>query len=123
MITGRRIKERRTALGLSADQLAEMIGKNRATIYRYESDEIENFPLPVIDPLADALQTSPAYLMGWTDNPSPIVNEPAPEQECDPERERIANLFLSLTEENQKKLIDYAQLLLTAQQAEHGSQG
>lgn len=105
------------ALGLSADQLADMIGKNRATIYRYESDEIENFPLPIIDPLADALQTSPAYLMGWTDDPSPMTYEIAPETESDPERERIANLFLSLSEENQKKLLDYAQLLLTVQQA------
>ncbi|MBQ8971656.1 MAG: helix-turn-helix domain-containing protein [Clostridia bacterium] len=121
MVTGRRIKERRIALGLSADRLAEMIGKNRATIYRYESDEIENFPLPIIDPLADALQTSPAYLMGWTDDPSPMVYETTPEDEPDPERERIATLFLSLTEENQKRLLDYAELLLKAQQAERDS--
>lgn len=53
---------------LSADQLADILGKNRATIYRYESDDIENMPLSVLEPLAKALKVTPAYLMGWTDS-------------------------------------------------------
>lgn len=65
MTVGERIKKRRKQLKLSVDQLAEMIGKNRATVYRYESDEIENMPYDVIEPLANALRVSPAYLMGW----------------------------------------------------------
>lgn len=69
MTVGERIKKRRKQLKLSVDKLAEMIGKNRATIYRYESDEIENMPYDVIEPLAKALNVSPAYLMGW-DNES-----------------------------------------------------
>lgn len=64
---GERIHDRRVALGLSADDLAVRLGKNRATIYRYEGDEIENFPISVIGPLAQALGVSPAYLMGWED--------------------------------------------------------
>lgn len=62
---GNRIKLRRKQLGLSADSLAKKLGKNRATIYRYESDEIENLPLNILEPLARALGVSPAYLMGW----------------------------------------------------------
>lgn len=65
---GGRIRERRIALGLSVDELAAKLGKNRATVYRYESDEIENFPISVIVPLARALQTTPGYLMGWEDD-------------------------------------------------------
>lgn len=68
MTTGSRIKARREACGLSADELAERLGKNRATIYRYESDAIENMPAKVLVPLAEALETTPAYLMGWTDD-------------------------------------------------------
>lgn len=68
MTVGERIKKRRTELGLSVDQLAERLGKNRATIYRYESNDIEKFPVTAVEPLAKALYTSPAYLMGWTDN-------------------------------------------------------
>ena len=36
MNTGDRIKQRRIELGLTADDLAQKIGKSRATIYRYE---------------------------------------------------------------------------------------
>jgi len=65
MSVGKRIKERRKQLGFSADKLGEMIGKNRATVYRYESDEIENMPYEVVIPISKALNISPSYLMGW----------------------------------------------------------
>ncbi len=67
MTVGERIKLRRKELGLSVDQLADMLGKNRATVYRYESDEIENLSITVLEPLAKALKTSPPFLMGWGD--------------------------------------------------------
>ncbi len=68
MTIGERIKERRLQLGLSADDLAEKLNKNRATIYRYESSFIESMPTTVLEPLAKVLQTTPAYLMGWEDD-------------------------------------------------------
>ena len=46
---GERIKNRRKMLGLSVDELAETIGKNRATIYRYESNEIENMSITILE--------------------------------------------------------------------------
>lgn len=65
MTTGERIKSRREELGLSVEEIALRLGKHRATIYRYESDDIENFPADVLVPLARVLDTTPAYLMGW----------------------------------------------------------
>ena len=59
MNVGEKIKKRRKELGLSADQLAEKLGKDRSTIYRYESKEIEKLPIDIIEPLADALLVSP----------------------------------------------------------------
>jgi len=67
MSIGKRIRERRKELGLTVDEVAEKLGKNRATIYRYESDEIENMPITVLEPLAKILNTTPSYLMGWDD--------------------------------------------------------
>lgn len=62
-----RIRARREELGLSVAELAKRLGKNRATVYRYESNDIEDMPSSVLEPLAKALQTTPAYLMGWDD--------------------------------------------------------
>ena len=63
---GERIKKRRQELGLSADELGKMIGKNRATIYRYEKGDIESIPTDILEPLAIALNTTPMWIMGWT---------------------------------------------------------
>lgn len=76
MNIGERIKQRRLALGMSVDELALMVNKNRATIYRYEKGDIENLPTTVVEPLADALNTTPEFLMGWTDDPRDYENDP-----------------------------------------------
>ena len=65
MNIGKRIRDRRKEIGLSAEKLAEILGKNRATVFRYESGDIENVPLDILEPIAKALRTTPAYLMGW----------------------------------------------------------
>lgn len=69
MTIGQKIKELRKQLDMSVDDLASKLGKNRATIYRYERGDIENLPLDVLEPLANALETTPGYLMGWEDSP------------------------------------------------------
>lgn len=69
--------------------------------------------------IEDAIEAS--EMLGITLNDLLGIQNSAPAEE--PERDRITKLFLSLTEENQKKLIDYAILLLTAQQAGRDSQG
>ena len=68
MRIGERIKQRRLELGYTADTLAKMLNKNRATIYRYENGKIENMPIDILEPLAKALSTTPAYLMGWQES-------------------------------------------------------
>lgn len=65
MNIGQRIKQRRKELKMSGEELANLLGKNRSTVFRYENGEIENLPLDVLEPVAKALQTTPQYLMGW----------------------------------------------------------
>ena len=62
---GKRIKTRRKELQLTAEELGKRIGKDRSTIYRYEKGEIENLPLDILYPLAEALETTADYLTGW----------------------------------------------------------
>ena len=68
MDIGKRIKSRRQEIGLTVEEVAKRLGKNRATVYRYESNDIENLPISVIEPLAKVLQTTPSYLMGWVND-------------------------------------------------------
>lgn len=70
MNVGERIRERRKELNVSVDELAKRLNKNRTTVYRYEKGDIENLPIIILDPLAKALDTTPAYLMGWDAKPN-----------------------------------------------------
>jgi transcriptional regulator with XRE-family HTH domain len=70
MTVGQRIKQRRKQLNMSAEELAAKIGRSPATMYRYEKGDIDKMDLSVLLPIADALLTTPAYLMGWSDDSS-----------------------------------------------------
>lgn len=67
--------------------------------------------------LGRALNVSEAWLMGF-DVPMER-KDPAPANKA--EQDEITKLFTSLSNENQKRLIDFAQVLLVAQQAERDS--
>ena len=65
MTTGQRMKERRKQIGISAETVASRLGVSPATIYRYENGGIDKVPGDKLAPIAEILQTTPAYLMGW----------------------------------------------------------
>ena len=65
MTTGERMKQRRKELGMSAEYVAEKLGVSPASIYRYEKGDIEKLPGSFLEPLANVLLTTPAYIMGW----------------------------------------------------------
>ena len=71
-----RIKKLRQERGLSVQELADMIGKNRATVYRYENGDIENMSSKAMQDLASALNTTPMYLMGVYDDPYDYEEDP-----------------------------------------------
>ena len=115
MLIGQRIKAIRVKQGMSIDELAQKLGKNRTTIYRYENGEIENLPLSILDSLADALNTTPANIMGWTET-----------KYTDPEERKVKTvevLFVArwleeigankLREDECVKVMEYAKFLLS----------
>jgi transcriptional regulator with XRE-family HTH domain len=69
-ITGQRIKSRRKQKQMSADEVASKLGVSRSTIFRYENGHIEKVPANVLERLAEILDTTPTYLMGWDDDSS-----------------------------------------------------
>ncbi len=99
-----RIKKRRKALGISPEAVAEALNVSRATVYRYESNEIKKLPIDTLVPLAKVLKTTPAYLMGWEYDHTQLTFG----------SKHVVDLFQSLNTEGQNKLIDYAEDLISS---------
>jgi transcriptional regulator with XRE-family HTH domain len=66
MTIGGRIKEKRAERGLSLRELAKIMGYHHSTIGKIENDLVD-LPQSRIVQFADALGTTPSYLMGWED--------------------------------------------------------
>jgi len=66
---GKRIRERREALGMTQEELAAELGyKNKSSIAKIETGTNDIVQSKVRE-FATALQTTSAYLMGWDDDP------------------------------------------------------
>ena len=77
MTIGQRIKALREQKGISQIELAKKIGVSKQNLYKYENGIISNIPSDKIEAAAAALETSPAYIMGWknsTVSPLPLEN-------------------------------------------------
>ena len=69
MNIGHNLKKRRLTLGYTLEEVAKKVGTSKQTIHRYETGIIANIPSDKIEALAKVLQTTPAYLMGWENQP------------------------------------------------------
>ncbi len=72
MTIGDRLKQLRIQKRLTLEEIAKRVNTSKPTIQRYESGVISNIPSDKIELLANALETTPAYLMGWEDEPNMI---------------------------------------------------
>lgn len=68
MTVGQRIRALRQSKGMTQEELATKVNTIKQTIYKYESGVITNIPFERLQNIADALGTTPSYLMGWEDN-------------------------------------------------------
>jgi transcriptional regulator with XRE-family HTH domain len=67
MTIGERIKKRREYLNISQEELAKKLGyKSRSSINKIELG-INDITQSKIKAIADILETTPAYIMGWED--------------------------------------------------------
>lgn len=67
-MNGKLIKEKREAAKLTQSELAAAIGTTKQNVYKYEQGIITNVPMDKVEAMARALETTPAYLMGWEDS-------------------------------------------------------
>lgn len=107
MAIGDRIKRKREELGISQDELAKRLGyKSRSSINKIELG-LQNLNQSKIKAIADALQTTPAFIMGWE-------TEEAPPQSGS-EISKISEIFTQLSNENRSKILELSRLYLEHQ--------
>ena len=120
MNIGEIIKNRRKELGMSAEEVADIIGASPATIYRYESNYITKMGIDKLTPIAKALRVSEAYLMGWTTDPNwrpesdvlPVSSYAS--LQLTTREEKVIAVFRRLSDVDQAKLIAYGEGLAAA---------
>lgn len=108
-----RIKELRKEKGLTLEQVADTVGVGKSTVRKWETGMIANMKRDKIASLAQALGTTPAYLMGW--------NEDEPEKESSPdelqltEGERtLLELFRLIPEDRQQMVLQMIRAALSS---------
>lgn len=71
MTVYQRIKKRRLELNLSQEEVAKRLGyKSRSSVNKIELGK-NDIALSLLETFAQALQCSPAYLMGWEEETAP----------------------------------------------------
>lgn len=113
---GQMIRERREALGLSQQQLADLVGyKTRGSVSKLETTR--DMPIRKVIPVAQALGISVAELVGWTsDEDVPDTDVIAKVMIKSPETfDEFFPNYLKLTDDNKKKVRDFTSFLLSQQ--------
>lgn len=101
---GKRIRQRRLELKLSQTQLAEITGyKDKTAISRIENGD-NDLNQSKVKRFADALNTSPSYLVGWVDDPSP-KQAPSAKGKMIPKNEPDVQLAYEEADEKTKKAV------------------
>jgi len=62
------LKKRRLSLGLTLENVGDLVGVTKSTVRKWETGDIENMKRDKIILLAKALKVSPMYIMGLDNN-------------------------------------------------------
>lgn len=72
---GSRIKLRREQIGLSQEELGDVLKLSKSTISRYEAGEIRSLDVDTAARFAHALKCDPVWLSGWKDGEMYVPND------------------------------------------------
>lgn len=62
---GEKIKIARDNAGLTQEELGEKCGTTKQTIFKYETGVVTNIPIDRLEAIAEAVNVSAAWLLGW----------------------------------------------------------
>ena len=101
-----RIRDLMNRQDLSYRQLATLTGIPSSVLQRYVTNNTNKMSIDYFGLIANALGVSPIYLMGWSDDEHYSIEKPAKEEPANTPSP-IQQIFDSLNEEGQDKLIEY----------------
>jgi transcriptional regulator with XRE-family HTH domain len=96
MSIGKSIKKLRESKDMSLEDVAKLCNTTRQTIYKYENEIVTNIPYDRIESLSKALNTTPAYLMGWEEEKETLTKKDLSESE-----QKLIELFRKVPEDRQ----------------------
>ena len=111
MTVGDRIRQVRQEQDVTQQELADYIGVSKQAVYKYENNIVTNIPTDKVDAIAKRLKVSPAFLMGWEEQPEPKKPtippgfEPMPKMDWVPLVGRIACGTPITAEENVEQMV------------------
>ena len=65
MTKGERIKLLREKANMTQEELAKLLNTTKQTIYKYEQSVVTKIPSDRVERIAEVLNSTPAYIMGW----------------------------------------------------------
>lgn len=106
MFSNDRLRQRRIDMGLTQEEVGDVVGISRSAVQKHERGIIKNVYTSTVELFAKALRCSPAYLMCWTDDPRAGMDEEPEIVLTDFERDMVLNVR-QLNEEGAEKVADY----------------
>lgn len=109
-----RIKELRTSKGLTLEQVADVVGVGKSTVRKWETGMIANMRRDKIAALANALGTTPAYLMGWKEDDE--KKDPPTEPQLSEGEKVLLDLFNRVPKDQQQLVLQMIRAALGTQE-------
>ena len=105
-VFARRLKATREERGVSAKELAEHLGINKATIYHYEAKDFQTIKAPVLHAIADYLDVDPYYLIGASDSMQADQEAKEEKDDISDEEKMLLQLFRQVPAENRQAVLE-----------------
>ena len=105
MNIGQRIRALRESINMTQEELAQFIKSTKQTIFKYEAGIITNIPMDKLATIANALGTTPAYLMGW--------EEVMEDKRMDGGHRELVALIEQLTDEEVAELSNFVDYIIS----------
>ena len=110
---GMKIKQLRLERKMTLEQVGDIVGVGKSTVRKWEQGTIANMGRDKIARLANALGTTPAYLMGWKEK---TESNNSPEEPKLTEGEKLLlDLFRQIPEDAQKMYLEVLRAALKNQ--------